>query len=100
MQSTESRECRVESTGSAESRVQRARVQSREEGADCTMRAQHNREYRVESADSRHRECENAEYRECENAEYRESRVQSREYRECKGTESRGGSTVHDESTV
>ena len=28
------------------------------------------------------------------------ARVQSREYRECKGTESRGGSTVHDESTV
>ena len=38
------------------------------------------REYRVESAEI--------------------VRAQSREYRECKGTESRGGSTVHDESTV
>ena len=28
------------------------------------------------------------------------ARVKSREYRECKGTESRGGSTVHVESTV
>ena len=29
-----------------------------------------------------------------------ESRMQSREYREYKGTESRGGSRVHDDSTV
>ena len=72
------REFRVESAESA-------RAQSREEGAQCTMRSQCEvqrrecREYRVESAES--------------------ARVQSRECRECKGTESRG-STVHDESTV
>ena len=42
-------------------------------------------------------------HRECENADYRESRlqgVQNRECRECESSESRGGSTVHDESTV
>ena len=29
-----------------------------------------------------------------------EARVKGREYRECEGTESRGTSTMHDESTV
>ena len=66
----QSRECRVESTESA-------RAQSREEGAECTMRAQFERaeaECRVESTESRVQ-------RECENAESRVQRVRARECR-------------------
>ena len=103
------RECRVESAESA-------RMQRREEGAQCMMRSQFERaesecrecenaesECRGESAESarvQRRECnvrvQSRECRECRGCENAESRVQ----RECEGTESRGGTTVHDESTV
>jgi hypothetical protein len=87
----QSRECRVEST-------ENTRAQSREEGAQCTMRPQsESAETRVQRA----RECR-VESTESARMQRRECnvRVQSRECRECESTESNGGTTVHDESTV